>query len=101
MVILAGCGRGRNDIAAQACNAEISHRLVGKRYTLDVDDLAAHATSEKPDTLLLKSTAVFDPGLSTQYKQTYECRVRFDSAGEPSVLFLQFNWNTADLKNAE
>ena len=64
-------------------------------------DLAAHVKTEAADTLLLNSTAVFDKGLSTQYKQNYDCRVRFDSAGAPSVLYLQFNWNTADLKKAD
>jgi hypothetical protein len=100
-LFLSACGHGRNDQAAAACSAEIAKRLSGKSYEIDVGDLARHAKSEAADTLLLNSTAVFDKGLSTEYKQSYECRVRFDTAGTPSVLFMQFNWNTADLKKAE
>jgi hypothetical protein len=100
-LFLSACGHGRNDQAAAACSAEIAKRLSGKSYEIDVGDLARHAKSEAADTLLLNSTAVFDKGLSTEYKQSYECRVRFDTAGMPSVLFMQFNWNTADLKKAE
>ncbi len=100
-LVLGACGNGRNDQAAKACSAEIANRLAGKTYEIDLGDLAQHAKSEAVDTLLLSSTATFDKGLSTQYKQTYECRVRFDKIGTPSVLYLQFNWNTADLKKAD
>jgi hypothetical protein len=100
-LLLGACSQGRNDQAAAACSTEIAKRLSGKSYEIDIGDLAAHAKSEAADTLLLNSTAVFDKGLSTEYKQSYECRVRFDSAGAPSVLYMQFNWNTADLKKAE
>lgn len=100
-LFLGACGHGRNDQAAAACSTEIAKRLSGKTYEIDIGDLAKHAKSEAADTLLLNSTAVFDKGLSTEYKQNYECRVRFDSAGAPSVLYMQFNWNTADLKKAE
>ena len=100
-LLLSACGQGRNDQAAAACSAEIAKRLSGKTYEFDIGDLAAHAKTEAADTLLLNSTAVFDKGLSTEYKQNYDCRVRFDSAGAPSVLYMQFNWNTADLKKAD
>jgi len=97
---LVACGGGREDKAAQACSAEISTRLAGKNYAIDLKDLAAHNKAESADTLLLSSVAVFDKGLSTEYKQNYDCRVRCDKAA-PSVLFLDFKWNTADLKKAE
>jgi hypothetical protein len=98
---LAACGGGREQLAAQACSAEIAKRLGTKTYAIDQRDLAAHAKTESADTLLLSSTAVFDKGLSTEYKQSYDCRVRFDSANAASVLYLDFKWNTADLKKAE
>ena len=98
---IAACGNSRNDQAAPACSAEIANRLAGKTYELDLRDLAAHAKSEAADTLLLSSTAVFDKKLSTEYKQSFDCRVRFDASNTPSVLFLDFKWNTADLKKAE
>jgi hypothetical protein len=95
------CGNGRNDQAAAACSAEIGKRLAGKTHEIDAGDLARHAKSESADIVVLSSTAVFDKGLSTQYKQTYNCRVRFDTASTPSVIFLEFNWNKEDLKKAE
>jgi len=98
---LAACGGGREQQAAQACSAELAKRLSGKTYNIDLGDLAAHAKTESADTLLLSSVAVFDKGLSTEYKQSYDCRVRFDSASAASVLYLDFKWNTADLKKAE
>lgn len=95
---LAGCGVSRNDTAAQACNTEIGKRMNGRSFSIDLKDLAAHAKPEAPDTLLLTSTVVLDKGLPSQDKQSYECRVRFDASGAPSVLYLQFNWNTSDLQ---
>jgi hypothetical protein len=97
---VAACGNSRNDTAASACNAEIAKRLSGKTYELDLRDLASHVKVESADTLLLTSTAVFDKKLSTEYKQVFDCRVRFDNT-TPNVLFLDFKWNTADLKKAE
>jgi len=98
---IAACGNSRNDLAASACSAEIAKRLAGKTYELDLRDLAAHTKAESADTLLLSSTAVFDSKLSTEYKQAFDCRVRFDANNVASVLFLDFKWNTADLKKAE
>lgn len=98
---LAACGNSREKQAATACSAEIAKRLAGKTYELDLRDLAAHAKAEAADTLLLSSTAVFDKKLSTEYKQGFDCRVRFDASNTPSVLYLDFKWNTADLKKAE
>src|SRR5512141_2423715 len=97
---LGACSHGRNDQAAAACSTELAKRLSGKTYEIDIGDLAKHVKTGAADTVLLKSTPVFDKGLSTEYKQGYECRVRFDSAGTPSVLYMQFNWDTADLKKA-
>jgi len=97
-LVLAGCGGGRNDKAAAACNTEIGKRMSGRSFTLDMKDLAAHAKEESADTLLLTSTVVLDKGLPTQDKQSYECRVRFDASGNANVLYLQFNFNNADLR---
>jgi hypothetical protein len=97
-LVLAGCGGGRNDQAAAACNTEIGKRMNGRSFSVDLKDLAAHAKQESADTLLLTSTVVLDKGLPSQDQQSYECRVRFDASGAPGVLYLQFNWNTSDLK---
>lgn len=96
--VLAGCSAGRNDKAAAACNVEIGKRMNGRSYTLDLKDLAAHAKEESGDTVLLTSTVVLDKDLPTQDQQSYECRVRFDAAGNANVLYLQFNFNNADLR---
>ncbi|MDR3386640.1 MAG: hypothetical protein P4L92_06260 [Rudaea sp.] len=100
-LLAGGCGNGRNDQAAAACNAEIAKKLAGKSYEIDIGDLARHVKTEAADTVVLSSTAIFDKGLSTEYKQTYDCRVRFDSTGAPSLIFVEFNWNKEDLKKAE
>lgn len=97
-LVLAACGGGRNDKAAAACNTEIGKRMNGRNFNVDLKDLAAHAKEESADTLLLTSTVILDKSLPSEDKQSYECRVRFDASGTPSVLYLQFNWNTSDLK---
>jgi|GEM_PF-2200943 hypothetical protein len=99
--LVAACGGGREDRAAQACKAEMANRLAGKDFAIDVGDLARHAKAESADTLLLSSTVTVNKGLSTEKKDAFDCRVRFDAAGTPSVLYLQFNWNTSELKPAE
>lgn len=97
---LAACGNNRNDSALDACTKAISDKLAGKTFDLDRKDMAAHVKEEAADTLLIGSTAVFDKGLLNEYKQTFDCRVRFEKAGTPSVIWLQFNWNKEDLKKA-
>lgn len=94
---LAACGATRERIAADACLAEAIARLQGKRIDVDVGKLAASASANAPDTFQLSAPIVFDRGLSGEYSQTLECRVRFD-AEQPSVIFLQFNWNMEDVK---
>jgi len=42
----------------------------------------------------------FDKGLSTEYSQTFDCRVRFEAGKAPGVIGMQFNWNKNDLKKA-
>ncbi|HEY7872281.1 MAG TPA: hypothetical protein VIC31_06125 [Rudaea sp.] len=96
--VIAGCSGGRNDKAAAACSTEIGKRMNGRNFTLDLKDLAVHAKDESADTVLLTSTVVLDKGLPSEDKQSYECRVRFDASGNANVLYLQFNWNTSDLK---
>jgi len=100
-LVLAACGNGRNDKAAAACNTEIGKRMNGRSFTVDLKELAASAKPESSDTLFLSAPVVLDKGLPSENKQTGECRVRFDASGTPSVLYLQFNWNTSDLKQAQ
>jgi hypothetical protein len=99
---LAACGSSPEQQAASACGDQIATKLKGKTYEIDLHDLAAHAKAESADTYLLVTTARFDKGLSTEYKQNVDCRVRFDNGGKTAtVLYLDFKWENADLKKAE
>ncbi|MEO8802756.1 MAG: hypothetical protein ABI304_04660 [Rudaea sp.] len=98
--LVTACGSSENSAAAAACGKEIAKQMGSKTYQVDLNDLARHAKAESADTVLMNSTVVFDKGLSTERKQTYECRARIDKSGNASVLYLQFNWNTSDLKKA-
>ena len=98
---LAACSGGRNDAAARACNTEIGKRMNGRSFSVDLKDLAARGRQESGDTWLFTSTVILDKGLASENKQTYECRVRFDAQDNANVLYLQFNWNTSDLKRAQ
>ena len=98
---LCACGGGRNDQASVACSRAISDKLAGKSFELNSADMSAHAKAEADNVVYIVSTAVFDKGLPTEYKQGFECRARFAGNKAPDVIFLQFNWNTADLKKAD
>ena len=90
---LTACGGGRNAAAAAACEKAVAERVAGKRYTLDKADMEKNAKSTGDKTMEIHSTVVFDQGLASETKQTYDCRVQFDDgAAEPAVTFLQFNW---------
>lgn len=101
ILALGACSPSRNDTAANTCNTEIGKRMNGRSFTVDLKDLAAHAKQESADTVLLTSTIVMDKGLPSEDKQSIECRVRFDASGNANVLYLQFNFNNADLRNAQ
>lgn len=96
--LLAACGGGREDVAATACVKAIQAKLAGRSYELSASDLAAHAKAEGADTLDLTAQITFDKSLSSEYRQTVECKVRFESGKEPNVIFLQFNWSMDDIK---
>jgi hypothetical protein len=97
-LLLAACGNSRDDHAAAACSDEIAKRLSGRSFELNAGDMVKHIKRESADTVLVSSTVVLDKGMSSENRQTFDCRARFDAAGVASVLYLQFNWNTSDLK---
>ena len=99
-LILSACGASRNDAAADACGKAIADKLAGKSFSLDHADMARGAKAESGDVLDVASTIVFDKGLSTEYSQTFDCRVRFEAGKPPGVIGMQFNWNKNDLKKA-
>jgi len=97
-LLLAGCGSSRNNAAIDACSKAIADKVTGKSFTLERKDMGNHARDESADVVAIASTIVFDKGLSTEYQQTFDCRVRFDKDKVSDVIYLQFNWNKDDLK---
>lgn len=97
-VVLSGCGGGREQTAAQVCEAAVKNKLAGRTFELNPKAMAASAKAESGDTLSLNSQIVFDRGLTSEYKQTFDCKVRFEGDKEPSVILLQFNWSMDDVK---
>lgn len=93
---LAGCAGpevGRNDMAANACDAYAKNQLADKTYTLDHDALAASLKDLGDGSTFLRSPIVINPGLGSQSKQTLECTVRFVPGKEqPDILKMQFIW---------
>ena len=85
--------------AADACRGAIAGKLGAKSFSLDRGDMAKRARDESPEVVAIASTIVFDKGLSTEYSQTFDCRVRLENGKPASVIGLQFNWNKDDLKN--
>lgn len=98
---IGGCGENRNDQAVEACSKAVAQKLSGKIFQIDRDDMLAHVKSETAETVLISSPVIFDKSLSSEYKQTFDCRVRFENAKTPDVIGLQFNWNKEDLKKEE
>ncbi|MEO7014402.1 MAG: hypothetical protein ABI127_08820 [Dokdonella sp.] len=99
-IFLAACGgSGPAKLAAGACVAEVNQRLAGKTFDLDTSSLAASAKQENGagDIWHLSSQVVFDRGLSTEFTQNVNCRIRVDD-GNASVLSVEFIWAMKDLK---
>jgi hypothetical protein len=97
-VLLSACGGGREQTAAQACEAAVKNKLAGRTFDLNIKDLASRAKPEGADTLYLTSSIVFDKGLTSEYQQTIDCKVRFEGDKEPAVILLQFNWSMEGVK---
>ncbi len=97
-VLLSACGGGREDTAARVCESAVRNKLAGRTFELDVKSMARKAKAENGDILSLNGEIVFDKGLTSEYKQTLDCKVRFEGDKEPSVILLQFNWSMDDVK---
>ena len=96
--LLFACGASRNDSAVDACSNAIAEKLGAKTFKLDRGDMLRGAKAESADLIAVASTIVFDQGLSTEYSQTFDCRVRLENGKPPSVIGMQFNWSKDDLK---
>src|SRR5689334_10020384 len=98
VLLLAACSGSREQQAASACDAAVKDKVAGRGYEMSVKDLAASAKTEG-DAIRVSAPIVFDKGLTSEYKQVLDCRVRFEAGkSAPTVIFLQFNWATTDLK---
>jgi hypothetical protein len=99
-VLLSACGGGREETAASACESAVRNKLAGRTFELDVKSMASKAKAESGDILSLNGEIVFDKGLTSEYKQTLDCKVRFEGGKEPAVILLQFNWSMDDVKKS-
>lgn len=90
-LLLGGCGGGREDQAVEACSAELATKMTGKSYVLDKSDMAAKAKPDGDNVLNITSQVTFDAGLPGEYKQSFECKARFDG-GKATVISLTFSW---------
>jgi hypothetical protein len=90
-LLLSGCGGGREDLAVEACAAELTSKLEGKTFALDKADMRAKAKADGDDALNITSSVTFDAGLPGEYKQSYECKARIDGS-DASVISLTFSW---------
>jgi hypothetical protein len=91
LLLLAGCGGGREDKAVEACSAELATKLTGKTFALDKADMLANSKPEGDDVTTITSQVTFDPGLPAESKQSFECKARIDG-GNASVISLTFSW---------
>lgn len=98
VALLAGCGGGgagggKNELAANACDAYAKTQLADKTYQLDHAVLASSMADVGDGSSSLHGPITIDPGLSSESKQTLECTVRFVDGKElPDVLKMQFIW---------
>jgi hypothetical protein len=90
-LLLTGCGGGREDQAVEACAAAVSERLADKTFKLDRADMAAKSKAEGSDVFAIQSVVVFDAGLPSESRQTFDCRARL-AGDRASVISLNFNW---------
>lgn len=92
---LAACGGGNEDRAVAACEKAVAEKLSDKVIELDRGDMRAKLQTNADGVVQIGSTVVFDKGLASESKQTFDCRVKFDPANpsaEPAIVGLQFTW---------
>ena len=92
---LAACGGGDEDRAIAACEKAIADKVGDKAYVLDAADMRAKVQTAPEGRMQINSTVVFDQGLTSESRQTFDCRVQFDAnnpSAEPAVVGLTFTW---------
>lgn len=90
----AGSGGGsKAELAAAACDTYAKGQLEDKSYKLDDAELAKSMADAGDGASLLRAPITIEPGLSSESKQTLECRVRFvEGKDAPDVINMQFIW---------
>lgn len=88
ITLITGCG-GRTDEAAQACLDAARSKASGQSIDVDLKALAALATPDGEDAFRIRAPIVLDAGLSSELKQTLDCRVRLTANG-PEITSLTF-----------
>jgi hypothetical protein len=92
---LSACGKGPEKRAVAACEKSIAQKLSGKTYEVDAKDMLAKAKPEAGGAMTLSSVVIFDKGLPSESKQTFECKVQFDQKNpnaDPAVIGMTFQW---------
>lgn len=92
---LAACGGGTEDRAVAACEKAVAEKLAGKTFELDRDDMRRQVRVGDDGVAQISSTVVLDKDLSSESKQTFDCKAKFDPANasaEPAIIGLQFTW---------
>ena len=96
LVACGGSGAGAGtpgELAAAACDAEMTRRMEGKLYELDKAALAASMKDAPNNTKMLSAPVVIEPGLTSEVKQIMECTVRFaEGKPTPDIVGFGFNW---------
>ena len=98
---LFGCSPSRHDLASDACRAAVAGKVGGKNFSLDQRDKTTTTKNKTADVIAIASTIVFDKGLSTESRQSFDCRVRLADGKPADVIGLQFNWSKDDLKKVK
>lgn len=97
-LLLAACSGGREREATKACEDAVRAKLGGRSYELDAANYTAQSEGENVDTVHLASDIVFDKSRPNEYRQTLDCRVRFEPGKPPVVISLGFDWRAKDAK---
>lgn len=88
-----GGGGSKAELAATACDTYAKGQLEDKSYKLDHAELAKSMADAGDGASLLRAPITIEPGLSSESKQTLECRVRFVAGKDaPDVINMQFIW---------
>jgi len=92
LLVLGGCGGGPEQQAVDVCTQAVNAKLSGKSFALDAAEMRKSLTTDNDKVVHVAANVAFDAGLSSEYKQAFDCRVRFETGKAPNVIYLQFDW---------